>query len=52
MVSNITDKIIPEIKEWQERVLDEVYPFVLIYAVHFSVREDNHVKKGVCKKSV
>ena len=45
MVSNITDKIIPEIKEWQERPLDSVYPFVFIDAVHFSVREDNHVVK-------
>jgi len=45
MVSNITDKIIPEIKEWQERPLDEVYPFVFIDAVHFSVREDSRVIK-------
>lgn len=45
MVSNITDQIIPEIKEWQERPLDDVYPFVFIDAVHFSVREDNRVIK-------
>ena len=45
MVSNITDQIIPEIKEWQERPLDDVYPFVFIDAVHFSVREDNHIIK-------
>ena len=30
MVSNITNQIIIEIKEWQERALDEVYPFVYI----------------------
>ena len=45
MVSNITDQIIPEIKEWQDRPLDEVYPIVFIDAVHFSVREDNRVVK-------
>ena len=45
MISNITDQIIPEIKEWQERPLDDVYPFVFIDAVHFSVREDNHIVK-------
>ena len=45
MVSNITDQIIPEIKEWQERPLDEVYPFVFIDAVHFNVREDNRIVK-------
>ena len=45
MVSNITDQIIPEIKEWQERPLDEVYPIVFIDAVHFSAREENRVVK-------
>lgn len=45
MVSNITDQIIPEIKEWQERPLDNVYPIIFIDAVHFSVREENRVVK-------
>jgi len=45
MVSNITDKIIPKIKEWQERPLDDVYPICFIDAVHFSVRQDNQVIK-------
>lgn len=45
MVSNITDKIIPEIKEWQNRPLDSVYPIVFIDAVHFSVREESRVVK-------
>lgn len=45
MVSNITDQIIPEIREWQERPLDEIYPIVFIDAVHFSVREENRVVK-------
>ena len=45
MVSNITDQIIPEIKEWQDRPLDSVYPIVFIDAVHFSVREENRVVK-------
>ena len=45
MISNITDQIIPEIKEWQNKPLDSVYPIVFIDAVHFSVREDNRVVK-------
>ena len=45
MVSNITDQIIPKIKEWQSRPLDSVYPIVFIDAVHFSVRQDNRVVK-------
>ena len=44
-ISNVTDKIIAEIEEWQKRPLDEVYPIVFIDAVHFSVREDNRIKK-------
>ena len=45
MISNITDQIIPEIKEWQERPLDDVYPIAFIDAVHFSVRDENRVVK-------
>lgn len=45
MVSNITDQILPEIREWQNRPLDDVYPIVFIDAVHFSVRQDNQVVK-------
>ena len=45
MVSNITDQVIPEIQEWQERPLEDVYPIVFIDAVHFSVREENRVVK-------
>ena len=45
MISNITDQIIPEIKGWQNKPLDSVYPIVFIDAVHFSVREDNRVVK-------
>ena len=44
-ISNVTDKIIAEIEDWQKRPLDEVYPIVFIDAVHFSVREDNRIKK-------
>ena len=45
MVSNITDQILPEIREWQNRPLESVYPIVFIDAVHFSVRQDNQVVK-------
>lgn len=44
-VSNVTDKILQEIEDWQHRPLSEVYPIVFIDAVHFSVREDNIVRK-------
>ncbi len=30
MVSKITDKILPEVKEWQSRPLNPIYPFVFM----------------------
>lgn len=48
MVSSITDKILPQIEEWQKRPLDTVYPIVFIDAIHFSVRSEGVViKKAV-----
>lgn len=44
MVSDIIDRLLPEIQNWKQRPLSNVYPIVFIDAVHFSVR-DNHVIK-------
>lgn len=44
-VSNVTDKILQDIDDWQRRPLGEIYPIVFIDAVHFSVREENIIKK-------
>ena len=44
-ISNVTDKVLQDIEDWQKRPLDEVYPVVFIDAVHFSVRQDNIIKK-------
>ncbi len=43
-ISEITDKIIPEIKQWQNRPLESVYPIVYLDAIYFKVREEGHVK--------
>ena len=43
MVSKITDKILPEIKEWQARPLNPVYPFVFMDCIHYKVREDGRI---------
>ena len=45
MVSNITDKIIPEMEEWKSRRLEEIYAFVYIDAIHFNVKENGVVGK-------
>ena len=46
MVSNITDKIIPDMEEWKSRRLDEVYPFVFIDAIHFNVKTNGVIGKS------
>ncbi|WP_176212743.1 IS256 family transposase [Clostridium acidisoli] len=45
MISDITDRLLPEIEEWQQRPLAAVYPIVFIDAVHFSVRDNNVIRK-------
>lgn len=44
-VSDVTDKILGEIDDWQKRPLDDIYPIVFVDAVHFSVRADNVIRK-------
>lgn len=43
MVSKITDRILPEIKEWQSRLLNPVYPFIFMDCIHYKVREDGRI---------
>lgn len=43
MVSKITDKILPEIKEWQSRPLEPVYPFIFMDAIHYKICEDGRI---------
>jgi transposase-like protein len=42
-ISNITDKIMTEVKEWSNRSLDPLYPIVFLDALHYKVREDGRV---------
>lgn len=43
MVSKITDRILPKIKEWQSRPLHPVYPFIFMDCIHYKVREDGRI---------
>ena len=43
-LSAITDRVIPQIKEWQSRSLDEVYCIVWMDAMHYKVREAGKVE--------
>ena len=40
-ISNITDKVWPEIKSWRSRSLDAIYPIVWMDAIHYKVRDDS-----------
>ena len=39
-ISGITDKLIPEIKAWQQRPLASHYPFVWLDAIHYKIKQD------------
>lgn len=42
-LSEITDRVIPKVKEWQNRPLDDVYPIVWLDAMHYKVRDGGRV---------
>ena len=44
-ISDVTDKILPEIEEWQNRPLSEIYPVLFIDAIHYSVRDNGVIRK-------
>ncbi|WP_426452807.1 IS256 family transposase [Paenibacillus sp. S-38] len=43
LISNVTNKIVPLIKEWQNRPLQSVYTVVFLDAIHFKVKQDGHI---------
>jgi len=43
LVSKVTDRILPQIAEWQSRPLDSLYPIVYLDAIYFKVRKDNRL---------
>jgi transposase-like protein len=43
-LSAITDKIIAEVREWQQRPLESLYPFVWLDAIHYKVKDNGRYK--------
>jgi transposase-like protein len=43
MVSNITNRVMPLVTEWQNRPLDNTYTFVFMDAIHYKVRDEKQV---------
>ena len=44
LVSEITDQVIPLVKEWQNRPLDSVYPILWLDAMYYRIRKDGKVQ--------
>ena len=43
LVSKISERILPEVTEWQNRALEESYPFIFLDAIHYKIKEDHQV---------
>lgn len=47
-MSRVTEKILPIVKEWQQRPLESIYAVVFLGAIHYHVRSEGQiVKKAV-----
>ncbi len=45
-ISQITDKVLPEIQEWRNRELSTFYPIIYLDAIHFKIRTDGRYKNS------
>ena len=43
-ISQITDKVLPEIQNWRNRELEKFYPIIYLNAIHFKVRQEGKYK--------
>ena len=43
LVSKISEKVIPQLIEWQNRPLNEYYPFIFMDAIHYKIRENHQI---------
>lgn len=44
-ISRVTEKVMPLVKEWQNRPLEQIYAVVFLDAIHYHVRSEGHVVK-------
>ena len=44
-ISDVTDKLMPQIEDWQNRPLADIYPVLYIDAIHYSVRDNGVIRK-------
>ena len=43
LISKITDKILPEVNEWQNRPLESIYPIIYFDGIVFKSRKDHQI---------
>lgn len=43
LISKITDKILPEVNEWQNRPLESIYPIIYFDGIVFKSRKDSQI---------
>jgi putative transposase len=48
LISRITDAVMDDVREWQQRPLDDVYPVVFLDALVLKIREGGTVQRRAC----
>jgi putative transposase len=44
LISNVTDAVLEEVKTWQNRLLEQLYPIVYLDALMVKVRDEGHIQ--------
>jgi putative transposase len=44
LISTVTEEVIDEVRAWQNRQLEEIYPIIYMDALQFKVRDSGHVR--------
>ena len=48
LVSRVTDAVMDDVREWQQRPLDDVYPVIFLDALVLKIREGGSVQRRAC----
>jgi Transposase, Mutator family len=48
LISRVTDAVLDDVREWQQRPLDDVYPVIFLDALVLKIREGGTVQRRAC----
>jgi putative transposase len=48
LISRVSDAVVDDVKEWQQRPLDDVYPVLFLDALVLKIREGGTVQRRAC----